>query len=281
MAERTEGEGAARLALALPRVGGAGETLAELARLVGGAWSARDERLRLPARRPAGSGPELELRLDGGAEARLCWEGADPVALLLDALVADGASSARTAGALAGGASPRALSVDEVGARLRGEVHGVDHVGLDLPAARVDRARWRALLDPLAERALVLPFDAAGEIAFVVPATPRERARGLEDPAAPRKPKLELVRNPALALPMLGLALDTTLPLEELARRFPDPEGFFRPGNEAYFRTVLLAHPWPGLLVSLDLNSRETSALELARLLVEGGRTWREARAAG
>jgi hypothetical protein len=174
-----------------------------------------------------------------------------------------------------------ALPVDDVSSRLRGVVRDVDHLGLDLPAERIDRAAWRALLDPLAARALLMPFDAEGEIAFLLPATAEERRAGLAEPAAPRKPKLELVRSPAVELPMIGLSVDTDLALDELVRRFPDPEGCFRPGNEAFFRTVRLEAPWPGWLFSLDLNSRETASIEIARLLVETGHSWAVARARG
>ena len=72
---------------------------------------------------------------------------------------------------------------------------------------------------------------------------------------------------------MVGFAIDTDLSLGELAARFPPPRGVSRPGNEDFFVSLLLAHPFPGLLLSLDLNSRETSEIEITRLLVDGGGT--------
>ena len=126
-------------------------------------------------------------------------------------------------------------------------------------------------LRTLSRSCLTLPFDPAATIAFALPATPVEREHGFSDSTHPRKPKLELVRDDSIDRPYVSLSIDTPFAMSELVERFPDPIGFARAGNETYFRTIRVAHPFPDFDIVLDLNTRETAALEISHLLVEAG----------
>ena len=261
-----------RIDLELPSVSGGAEFLQALGDWIGAEPSDSGAGIRLPARRPEACAPDVEIRLADCPGPQLRGHGPDPFCVSFEASFGEGGRPPSFhRGAVARGVEARPLELAEVRRRLEGQIRGVDHLALNLPAKTHDRRTWLSKLGLLARHCLLLPYDAEGDITFMVPATDRERETELVAADQPRKPKIELVRDAFLEVPMIGLSLDTDHSIEALSALFPTPEGVGRPGDETYFRTIALAQPWSNLIFSLDLNSLSTSHLEIAQLLVDGG----------
>ncbi len=279
---------AATIRLELPRVEGAAEFLTELGRLIDLQFERSSEVFRLGGRRPPNSSPDFEISLVEGGGVRLCCVNggrSEPLGFSFEprageseadspARTRTGAHAVGTRHTIAPGTPAMAQDLTAIREILAGAISGVDHLGLNLPAGANPIPDWHAGLRDLAGKTSptgVLPYDKNSEICFVVPTTAAEREAGALDSGVVRKPKLELVRDQHLARPMIGFAIDTELSLDDLHNRFPAPLGASRPGDEVFFRSVLLANPWEDLLFLLDLNSSVTSTIEITQILVDGG----------
>jgi hypothetical protein len=140
--------------------------------------------------------------------------------------------------------------------RLAGRIVAVDHTGVNLPTAQVDDERWGRLVRALGGASALYRYPDGEPWPFILPATDAEFNDDIRAFAPGRTPKFELVHDRWAPCPILQFALVTNLTREELEARFPDPYGVAFPDLGHLFRTVYVAHPWPGLLIRLDLTYR-------------------------
>jgi len=108
---------------------------------------------------------------------------------------------------------------------------------------------------------------------FIIPATAKEFQRDIQHFVAGREPKFELVYDGWTAQPLLQFALGTNLTRPQLETLLPAPYGWVIPELADVFRSLFLAHPWPGLQIRFDLyyHSAELSNWETGEWLVKAG----------
>jgi hypothetical protein len=185
---------------------------------------------------------------------------------------------ASIASAGAPGVHPHPLALNEIVRQLRGNVVGVDHAGVNLPAASVRQQQWDDLITNLAARSNMYRYPTGEPWPFVIPATEAEYEDDIRHFVPGRPPKFELVYDAYLPMDTIVLQFDlaTTLSRAELERRFPAPYGLGLPGLEEYFRSVYAQHPWSNLAIRLDVNYAPTGDKDEegfdAWLVREGGR---------
>ncbi len=148
------------------------------------------------------------------------------------------------------------LPITEAVQRLTGHLTGMDHTGIVLPEAIFDHSSWEMFVGKLAAAGNLYRYPTGEPWPFLLPATDAEFASGITHFTAGRAPKFELVRDGSLRCSLIHIDLHTDLPMTEIARRFPPPYGASLPGLEAFFRSVYLLHPWPGMTFRLDLRPR-------------------------
>lgn len=170
-----------------------------------------------------------------------------------------------------GETAPMALA-DLVG-RLQGHITRLDHTGVVLPGHRLPRPAWERLILGLAGVAALYRYPTGEDWPFILPTTPDEYAADITDFSTAREPKFELVYAADFAHPLIQIDLETDLAMDEIAALLPSSTAL--PGLEAYFRSVYLATPWPGLGLRCDLRPRSDSPSGWdtgAWLVTEGGR---------
>ena len=152
------------------------------------------------------------------------------------------------------GGKPARLPLATIAARLAGHVTHVDHTGVNLPQSMVRDEHWEKLLRVLAREAALYRYPGGEPWPFVLPASDEEFQDDIRAFVIGRFPKFELVHDGWATLPVLQFALGTDLAREALEAILPDPDGVAFPDLGHIFRTVYVDHPWPDLLVRLDLN---------------------------
>jgi hypothetical protein len=166
------------------------------------------------------------------------------------------------------------LPIEEVYRRLDGHVTRVDHTGLNIPAATLDRAGWERLLQQLSAVSNLYKYPGE-DWPFILPATEQEFQTDIHQFVTGREPKFELVYDRWTPHPLFQFALGTDLTRPEVEALFPKPYGVAFPGLGDIFRTVFLAHPWPGLTIRFDLLYRAEGVSDWDTgewLIKEGGR---------
>ncbi len=165
------------------------------------------------------------------------------------------------------------LPVDAACERLKGHVFRLDHTGLNIPAASLDRAGWDDLLHKLSSVSAIYRYPTGEDWPFVIPATAAEVETDITESEPMRRPKFELVYDTYLRNPLLQFDMETDLTREEVEGLFPPPYGVGLPGLDQYFRSVYVYHPWPGLSIRFDMGYRYDPPGDMAGWLIrEGGR---------
>ena len=152
------------------------------------------------------------------------------------------------------GDQPGRLPMATISARLAGHITHVDHTGVNLPKTLVSGERWDELLQSLAQETTLYRYPDDEPWPFILPASDEEYRDDIRAFAMGRFPKFELVHDGWATLPVLQFSLGTDLSREELEAVLPDPYGVAFPDLGHIFRTVYVDHPWPNLLIRLDLN---------------------------
>jgi hypothetical protein len=166
------------------------------------------------------------------------------------------------------------LPIDALYQRLQGRVVRLDHTGVNLPTMDNHRRSWDMLNHDLATSGNLYRYPSGEPWHFLLPATDEEFLTGIQSFAVGRGPKFELVHDPTLRHPLIQIDIHTDLPRIEVERRFPAPYGVALPGLDAFFRSVYLSHPWPGLSLRVDLRYRDDgppSAWDTGEWLVTAG----------
>jgi hypothetical protein len=156
--------------------------------------------------------------------------------------------------ALPEGEQPARLPLATIGDRLAGHITHVDHTGVNLPTALVDGERWDSLLQALARCSALYRYPDGDPWPFIIPTTDDEYRDDIRNFPVGRLPKFEFVHDSRATLPVLQFSLGTDLSRQELETRLPDPYGVAFPDLGHLFRTVYVDHPWPGLVIRLDLS---------------------------
>ncbi len=166
---------------------------------------------------------------------------------------------------------PPALAMADVVARLAGQITHIDHTGVNLP---LDSTRWDALVHALAQTAAVYRYPEGEPWPFILPTSDEEYTDEIYRFAGGRWPKFELVHDTLTNVPIIQIALGTTLTRVALEGLFPAPHGVAFPGLGEFFRTIYVQQPWPELLLRLDLyyaSSGIESDWDTGQWLVEAG----------
>ncbi len=168
---------------------------------------------------------------------------------------------------------PTLLTAAEFAQRLAGHITRVDHTGVNLPVSLLARDEWDRLLQQLSGVANLYNYPTGEDWPFIIPATAAEFQGNIQDFVAGREPKFELVYDGWTAQPLLQFALGTDLTRTQLEALLPEPVGWVIPELADIFRSVWLAHPWPGLSIRFDLyyHSDELSDWDTGEWLVKAG----------
>lgn len=160
--------------------------------------------------------------------------------------------------------------------KLGGHIVRVDHVGLNIPSARMTRAAWEHMLHIIAQMTTIYHYPSGEPWPFIIPATQSEFENGIENFMMSREPKFELVYDEYVSIPTFQFDIKTDFTRTEVERLFPDPIGVSFNGLEDFFRAVYVASPWPGMQMRFDVSFRSddpSSDWSTGRWLVqEGGR---------
>lgn len=174
---------------------------------------------------------------------------------------------------------PAYLSIQDLAERVSAHVTRLDHCGVNLSPALLDRSDWEELMQHCARSAALYRYPGE-EWPFILPATEAEVMADIDQFVLGRAPKFEFVYADGPDHPLVQFNLDTDLSRAELEARFPAPEGQALPGLEEIFRTVYVTHPWPGVSIRFDLTYRSesgTSVWETGEWLVTNGERIRAA----
>lgn len=170
-----------------------------------------------------------------------------------------------------------AISIEQLYWRLEGRLIGMDHAGVNIPAASIPPQEWKDMLLDLSKRATLYRYPGE-EWPFILPAEEEEFATDITNFSIKRTPKIELVYDKYTNIPIFQFALETDLTRDELEILFPEPIGFAIPGLDEIFRSLFIRHPWEQeMAIRFDLYYKPTST-ELTDwetgewLVVNGGR---------
>lgn len=155
------------------------------------------------------------------------------------------------------GEPSQGIEVSTLMERFAGHVVRMDHSGIEIPAALLDRKGWDQLVNTIARRTALYRYPDGKEWPFILPADAGEIHHEINDFSQRRVPKIELTYG-SVEQPLLHFHVDTDLSLEQIDALLP--EGFTLPGIET-FRSVYLQTPYPGLSIRLDFGRK--SAVEL------------------
>jgi hypothetical protein len=249
-----------RITYRLPEhVAGAAEFMSALSTLLAPVPGLRVERgvVHLESTQPAGALPTTALILAPAATPEITFAMNRSLNLALGSLrlysdVAEEATSGLQI--IVASDQPVRLPMATISARLAGHITHVDHTGVNLPNTLVDDERWSDLLQALAQEAALYRYPDGEPWPFILPTSNEEFRDDIRTFAMGRFPKFELVHDGRATLPVLQFALSTDLSREELEAILPDPYGVAFPDLGHIFRTVYVDHPWPNLLIRLDLN---------------------------
>jgi hypothetical protein len=155
------------------------------------------------------------------------------------------------------------LALPELARRLAGHLVRLDHTGVNIPTALVDRAGWDDLLRRLAAIANVYRYPTGEDWPFILPATDAEFAGAITDFTANREPKFELVYDSYARVPVIQISVATDLRRADLEALLPESYGLAFPELAEIFRTVYVHHPWPGLQIRFDLYYGTETAVDV------------------
>lgn len=174
----------------------------------------------------------------------------------------------------AGGQTLYRLPIAELYNRLKGHIVRIDHTGINLPSALVEREEWEQLINKIASSSNLYRYPTGEDWPFILPATEAEHVNGIKEFPAGREPKFELVYDIYSPVPTIQIDIETDLLRTEIEQLFPDPYGVSFPDLADYFRTVYIDHEWPGLAIRFDLrfkNDNPRGDWETGKWLIEDG----------
>ena len=213
--------------------------------------------LRLLPQWPVGALPATTLTLAPATIPEIVFAVDRPIGMAFGSLRLRGAAGSVQSKAPGSGASAEhihTLPPGIIAERLKGRIVAIDHTGVNLPAAQISDEQWDSLLCLLGEGAGLYRYPGGEPWPFIIPTTGAELDEDIRAFAPGRTPKFELVHDRWAPCPVLQFALVTDFTREELETRLPDPHGVAFPDLGHLFRTVYVQHPWPGLLIRLDLT---------------------------
>jgi len=135
---------------------------------------------------------------------------------------------------------------------LQGHILRLDHAGVELPSEVVPREKFDDLVSTVGRVSNLYRYPTGEEWPFIVPASAAEFRSEIQHFARPRAPKLELTYG-YVQVPLIHFHIDTDLPREHIEAYFPSQYGTNLPGVTTY-RTIYIEHPWPGLLMRIDMT---------------------------
>jgi hypothetical protein len=135
---------------------------------------------------------------------------------------------------------------------LQGHILRLDHAGVELPSEAVSRELFDDLIRTVGRVSNLYRYPTGEEWPFIVPASAAEFRSEIQHFARPRAPKLELTYG-YVQVPLIHFHIDTDLPREHIEAYFPSQYGTNLPGVTTY-RTIYIEHPWPGLLMRVDMT---------------------------
>jgi hypothetical protein len=236
------------------------------------------DQLVIEPSRPADTAPRLAIRQANVNYPTVVFETVEPLELAVGNLLLHGSSvmgraSAQPAENVEQGSER--LLMKALYDRLQRHIVRLDHLGVNIPAALVDRETWDSLIRQVAGISNIYRYPTGEEWPFILPSTDAEFEDDITQFPPGREPKFELVYDEHSQEPTLQIDVGTNLTRQELEELLPEPYGQTFPGVGEYFRSVFVAHPWPGLAIRLDLRYRsegEPDVWETGEWLVTEGK---------
>ncbi|WP_369417932.1 GNAT family N-acetyltransferase [Cohnella mopanensis] len=171
----------------------------------------------------------------------------------------------------------RANTISYLYEQLKGRIIGIDHTGVNVPAATTEQSVWDEFMSRLSGICNLYRYPGQ-QWPFIIPADDKEYDTEISNFNVKRTPKFEIVYDTYTDKPIFQFALETNITKEELESIFPEPIGFAIPGLSDIFRSVVVQSPWEDEVVfRFDLyykpTSKELTDWETGEWLVrEGGR---------
>ena len=158
---------------------------------------------------------------------------------------------------------------------LRGHIIRIDHTGINLPTAMLQRSDWSHLLNIIGKTSALYQYPTGEEWLFVIPATVDELHTDITYFIGGREPRFELVYDPSASQPTIQVSVETDFSRSEIEALFPAPFGITLPDLGDIFRSVYVANPWANMTIRFDLYYHKTSgspsAWDTGEWLVQNG----------
>src|SRR3989344_7206099 len=166
------------------------------------------------------------------------------------------------------------LSLGEIHRRIGKHIVRIDHTGVNIPSAIINRNEWSQLIKNLSRECNIYNYPTGEDWPFVLPSTEEKFKNDITDFHMVRKPKFELVYDQYLSIPTIQFDIETDLIRKKVEELLPNPYGISFPDLADFFRTVYIYHPWGGLAIRFDIgfkNNDQKSDWETGEWLVKDG----------
>ncbi|MGE8205336.1 hypothetical protein ACQKP0_12285 [Heyndrickxia sp. NPDC080065] len=165
------------------------------------------------------------------------------------------------------------ITIEVLRIKLKGNLTGVDHFGLNIPEHLLSLEEWYSLKQYLAKVTNLYNYPDE-EWPFIIPSTDQEFNDDITDFSSLRAPKFEWVYDSYTKVPYLQFALYTNLTRNQCESMFPEPIAFSIPGLEEIFRSIFIRSPWSDLGIRFDLYyiDQKSSDWDTGEWLVKEGK---------
>lgn len=146
------------------------------------------------------------------------------------------------------------LPIGELRQKLSGHIKRIDHTGVNFPSSLISPEGWQKLVNNIASQANFYKYPTTPDWPFILPAAQEEFESDITTFPLGREPKFELVYDRWFSIPNIQIDIETDLTRQQVEALFPDPYGISWPELADFFRTVYVAHDWPGVDIRFDVR---------------------------
>ncbi len=179
-----------------------------------------------------GEQPVIEVRTGESASIGVAVEGSDGVTRRLLSVPVARDTGRVDALTIAQGLSLQPAAADDLSAFLRAQWGGSDHVGINFSHRELDEPAWQSFVAALGAvvPAWRLDVGSVNDIVFIV----------VERPDTAQAAVVELVYDRTAIHSSVHFCVHVAAGRDVVEREFAAPSGGYKPGDEAFFRSVAL-----------------------------------------
>lgn len=138
--------------------------------------------------------------------------------------------------------------------KLANNVKRVDHTGVNISSTQASKRDFLESITKIGKRTNLFEYPENDEWFFILPTTDNEYSTQISDFKFGREPKFEFVYDIYESVPTIQIDFETDLKRKDVERLLPAPYGISHEEVADYFRSVYIEHPWPNLLIRIDVR---------------------------